>query len=599
MKQKIFSKTIVFIFVMLFISGFKSIFGESNTLVGVMTLVLTLVAMGRNLTTHAGKNLLIILAINLVLGVGAFIVTQNIWLGLIINFIIMFLIAYVFSFELRKPLNMLVGLHYILMMTNPILPEQLPTRIAALVAGPFILMGVQMLLNKNKFKKQSPALLKKIENNLVTKINLIKQNQEIAEINQLIISDINQVKVMVHEITKINSQVPLVGRTVIACLSCLERINLVLDQSCDSRVLNGVELSLKEKKKFMIEMEDHNVTDSELRNIKEFITIFDLLQKEQETLNHLIAEPSMDYEKNEKVAETFKEKHILKRNFNHNPIRFGYGIRLGILVALTSFITTYFNLEYGVWLVYTVFAITQPFIEFTVTKAKKRMVGTIVGASVVFILFSLIQDNSLRMMILLMAGYLMSYMTDYRNIVIFITMASICSAGIEIANPSFIVLNRLFYIFIGIVIAVIVNKIFLKSTYADEEKGILNLKKDMLTYMFNEIYVNERGGEKTMDHLYLIPSFIESRIEHWDLDISEERLVRQRWLMNDLHQVHLQLNTSPASEKIINQIKQLIKSESKDIVISKLEVMIGETKDLNEWKLYSQSLTLIQQIETV
>ncbi|MGL4374141.1 MAG: hypothetical protein ACRCS6_10180, partial [Turicibacter sp.] len=83
------------------------------------------------------------------------------------------------------------------------------------------------------------------------------------------------------------------------------------------------------------------------------------------------------------------------------------------------------------------------------------------------------------------------------------------------------------------------------------------------------------------------------------LDISEERLVRQRWLMNDLHQVHLQLNTSPASEKIINQIKQLIKSESKDIVISKLEVMIGETKDLNEWKLYSQSLTLIQQIETV
>lgn len=598
--QKVISKTIIFIVVMIFIIIFKTIFGDSNTLVGVTTLVLILLSMDRNLTTNGGKNLLKLLIMNLVMGLGAFMVSQSLWLGLIINFTIMFFIAYFFSYELRKPLNMLVGLHYILMMTNPISVEELPLRIAALIVGPFLLMGVQLLTNKNQLKKSGPALLAKIEQNILVKINLLKEDQSVSDINHEIMKEMNRVKVMVHENTPLNTHVSLYGRTIIGVLSCLERINLLLDIPCDKALLDELGICLKEKTNLNLDSVKATFSKSYQEQGYEFISTLDLLAQEQDRLTVLLAQPDHSHEENEPVADEFKEGNILKRNFNYCSVRLGYGIRLGLLVALATFVTDYFKLEYGVWLTYTVFAITQPFIEYTVTKAKKRIIGTAIGAIIIFILFMIIPDPSMRAIILLVTGYVMSYAVDYRNIVMFITICSICAAsGTDVVQSGILIFNRLFFVVIGIIISLIVNKFFLKSTYADEEKGIKALKVNILDYMFKEIYVNQRGGAKTIDHLYLIPPFIESRIEHWNLEISEERLYKQRWLMNYLHQVHLQLNSNTSNEQIIERIKVMLENESKDEVVARLNEMMSEIEDVNEWNLYSQSLMLVQQIHLV
>lgn len=598
MVKTIITKTIVFIVVMLFVTIFKTIFGDNNMMVGVTTLVLILSTLGRNLTVNPGKNLVLLLMINLTLGLGAFIVGQNIWLGVIINFVILFLIAYFFSYELRKPLNMLVGLHYMLMMVNPITMEELPMRIIALIIGPFLLIGVQLVVNKNKLRKSTPVLLQKIETNLVTKINLLKDDIETTAINQVIIDDINAVKVIVHDSTPKDTHISLLGRSVISVLSCLERINLLLDLPCDGDLLTEVESSIKEKQSLDAQKVELSQSTHTIRD-KEFATALEILHQKQTILANLVANPSDLQEKNEPISDEFKENKILKRNLNYNSIRFGYGVRLGMLVAMTSLITSYFNIEYGSWLVYTVFALTQPFVEFTMSKSKKRIIGTIIAAIVIYVFFSVVQGSTLRLGFLLVGGYLLSYAIDYRDVVIFMTIASVASAAMGTVNPGFIIFNRLFFVIIGIIIAVIVNKLFLKSTYADEEKGISNLKVNILDYMFKEIYMNEHGEGKTMDHLYLIPPFIETRIEHWDLNISEERLYRQRCLMNDLHQVHLHLELNPSIQNVMNEIKPLIQIESQELLIEKLNTMMHEAKDLNQWQVCLYSSTLVQQIANV
>ncbi|MCG4734681.1 FUSC family protein, partial [Casaltella massiliensis] len=80
-------------------------------------------------------------------------VSQNAFLGLVLNFSIMMFIGYYFSYELKKPVNMMIGLHYILMMVSPISISQLPLRLSALVTGAFMIMAVQLIAKKNKLSK--------------------------------------------------------------------------------------------------------------------------------------------------------------------------------------------------------------------------------------------------------------------------------------------------------------------------------------------------------------------------------------------------------------------------------------------------------------
>ncbi|MDO7203839.1 hypothetical protein Q5M85_06260 [Paraclostridium bifermentans] len=43
-----------------------------------------------------------------------------------------------------------------------------------------------------------------------------------------------------------------------------------------------------------------------------------------------------------------------------------------MVVALTFFIVDLFNIEFGEWAVYTVFALSQPHSEYTVCKSKRE-----------------------------------------------------------------------------------------------------------------------------------------------------------------------------------------------------------------------------------
>ncbi|MCG4723032.1 FUSC family protein, partial [Alistipes putredinis] len=74
--------------------------------------------------------------------------------------------------------------------------------------------------------------------------------------------------------------------------------------------------------------------------------------------------------------------------------------------------------------------------EYTVCKSKKRIIGTLLGSVIIFILFNLITDPELRTIMLVLAGYLMSYVSDYRNLVAFVTVSSVASAALYVANPN-------------------------------------------------------------------------------------------------------------------------------------------------------------------
>lgn len=601
-KSLIISKTLIFIVVVLLVSSFKSIFKTENSLVGVTTVVLMLVLLEMDLTLNPIKNLLSLIILNLALGLSAFLVSQNAFLGLVLNFSIMMFIGYYFSFELKKPVNMMIGLHYILMMVSPISISQLPLRLSALVTGAFMIMAVQLIANKNKLSKTRKTMLNTIADNTLFKIDLIKAEKDTVDIDLSLSMNINKLKSLIFDSGKTDSHLTECGRNTINILSCLEKINSILgdvkNKSYSSELLDDISTVLKDMKsdKFNINSNDlerkykesvlYSLDTTDIEIIYDFINTVKTLDVEIKKYNetHNIQK---NIQNELSIPDEFKQLHIQKNLIRLKSPRVAYGIRLGLVVAITFFIVDLLNIEFGEWAVYTVFALSQPHSEYTVCKSKKRIIGTLLGSVIMFILFNLITDPELRTIMLVLAGYLMSYVSDYRNLVAFVTVSSVASAALYVANPNIIIMNRVIFVVIGIAIALIANKFVFNRKLLDEELNLNNIQIDSSRKMLEEVLLNEGSSNASaIGILYLIPSLIDLRIGYLNqngLNMEKSFINKNKVLMNDLYQVYLLGKDDTAYDIILSDIKEILDcSNNLDVMKSRIQESIRCSHTIKE-----------------
>ncbi|MCE9675979.1 FUSC family protein [Paraclostridium bifermentans] len=602
----IFSKTLIFIFVVLLVSLFKSIFKPENSLIGVTTVVLMLVLFQTDLTLNPIKNLLNLIVLNLAFGLSAFLVSQNVLLGLILNFSIMLFIGYYFSYELKKPINMMVGLHYMLMIVSPISISQLPLRLLSLVAGAFMIMGVQLLANKNKLTKSRNAMFNTIVDDLLIKIDLLKSQNDTENIDKSLSLNIDSLKSLIFESGKSDSHFTECGVNTMNVLSCLEKINSILDtiknKSYYSQILDDIFSVINDIKngKFDINISDlddkYNKINLYSLDIIDMEAVYDLIDVVK-TLNVelKIYTNTINNQKNIQnelsIPQEFKELHVQKNLMKLKSPRFAYGLRLGLVVSLTFFIVKFFNIEYGEWAVYTVFALSQPHSEYTIRKSKKRIIGTIMGSIMMAILFNLVTDPSLRTVMLVLAGYLMSYVSDYRNLVAFITVSAVASAALYVPNPNFIIMNRILFVVIGIAIALIANKFVFNRKLLDEENNLNNIQRDSSRKMLGEVLLNEGSKNKSViGILYLIPSLIDLRISYLNqngLTMDKSFINKNKILMNDLYQIYLLEKDDQVFDKIVSNVEDiLINSNNLDIMESRIQEAAKCTSNIKEKLLF-------------
>ena len=326
MKNKIINNTILFVVISLFITIFNKIFGNNNSLVGVAIVVEVLVLMGENLTHNPIKNFVKLLITNLILGTFATIASNSIWIGIILNFLVLTGIGYSCSYKLDKVLIVPFGLLYLFMLYTPVQGLDFIKRIVALVFGAVCIMGFQLIIHSQR---------KDVE---------VKQS--------------------------------------------------------------------------------------------------DLLYYVQD-------------------KSSYKMYKILGKEIYINTIRMRYAVRIGCLVALTAFITGFFNLHQGRWMSYTVFSLTELYADHCKIRSKQRIEGTLIGAAIIIVLFMVIKDITLRSLIILVAGYLNPFADNYRDAIICVTVSAVASVALT-SNSILAVGERIIYVGIGIIIALLANRFLLQ-----------------------------------------------------------------------------------------------------------------------------------------
>lgn len=545
--KTIISNTVIFVGVVLFVALFKTIFGNENTQIGVSTIVLSLSLLSRDLTTKSGKNFMFLIGFNVITVLGAYIFQSYLWLGLITNFLIIAGICYLFTYEIKKPFNMLFGLQYILIIGSPIVSQQLPKRLLAAVVSACIIMVLQLLVNKNKLHKSAKKTLILIEQNILLKINLIRENKETDSVNKSIDNLINNFKISIFESGQTDFKITTYSGVLVDILSCFEKINSLLNNLDENEdILKEIMTQFENVKSG--NFDPNNMDRMLLKNrtnfvvVSELINDFETLQQKVKEFEKITTDNADDLSSNIDINEEFNLGNWHKKNIKNISYIVAYAIRVGTLFALTGFVTKLFDLEFGKWMMFTVFALTQPYAEYSYLKTKKRIFGTIIGALIILVSFLIIQDSSVRMGMILVAGYLLAYFEDYKYKAILITICATCIDAVSHTNPYYVILSRVMFVMIGVILSLIANKFLLRREYRDAELTLITMQNEIANKMMDEVVLSEDTNSNSIRNLFLILALIEDRINSLNLQSNNEFVLKNKLIVNDLYQLYLSGN---------------------------------------------------------
>ncbi|MGL5574316.1 MAG: FUSC family protein [Sarcina sp.] len=523
MKQKIIGNTIVFIGILVFINIFKMMFGEANSIVGVAIITGALVLLQRDLTASPVENFINLALINVFTGICAYIANINMWIGIPINFIALFVIGYLFSSNLKAPVVISFGLQYFFMIFTPVQGSDFTMRIAGLIFGAFFIILLQMIANKNKLRKHFKNTLLGIIKDF---INHLERGEEFYD---SVNDKINIIKKIVYESRKKDFYMCDKGKKVTNIIYLLEKINIILEGHAldqDVEVKNYIIKSLKD---FKISIENEKLEESNIRieyskysgEALSILRLFDKLEKELIALSKVEEKVKVKFYD---IPEKFKTIKVAKNNMKLSSLRFSYSVRLAIVGAISIFIVELFNIPQGKWIAYTIFSLTQPYMESSRIRSKQRIEGTLIGGVIIGIVFMVIKEDSLRGMVILFLGYLNPFVKEYRNLIIVVTASAVAATVIE-GGAFALAILRLGLVIIGAVLATLGSKFIIPYKIEDGNKEIKEGYSRIIETMEEDI--RENKDENVIKSLYLIPAFLETKLRDTNTDENEvEKLMK-------------------------------------------------------------------------
>lgn len=555
-KQFIITQTVLYVFIMAFVITFKLIFGDKNVLVGVMGITAMLMLTQINLTVSPGKNLVKLLIINLGIGILTYLANLNIWAAIPINFIGIFIIAYTFYYNLKSPVYLPFTLQYMFLLATPITAAELPMRLLSLLVAPIGIMLIQFAINKNKTTKVGNKLIGGICDNLIKKIN---NNDNKEDINKAIKSNANEFRKIIYDNRKDNFYVTEEGRIKLNIVIILEKLSNLLDENTTNKqVLNDLIICLQEVKNSLGKDDDlKNITDTISRilnnykkdNIHDLVSLrilntINMLNISLEELKSLGKENYNIIKASKDIPETYKMVNIHKKEFYTKSVKFSYAIRVSLGITISAFIADYFKFPEGRWIYFTAFAIIIPIYELSKKKLRDRMFATLVGGAIIVISFTIFKNMLIRMLIIMVAGYLRSYTSTYRYGTICTTICAIGAAAMT-GGAVILTIDRIVFVILGTIIAIIINRFILPVRMKDANEELLGTYRQVLYGMLNEVYeeaINKNDNTHEMDTLLLVTTMIEERLAVNNGDsITEEyssHFDKLRILIIDIYQLY-------------------------------------------------------------
>ncbi|MGU8528114.1 FUSC family protein [Clostridium perfringens] len=577
---------------------YKTIFGVENTIIGLIIAMASYAFLRLDLTSYPIYKSMIFLILNLFLAISAYISAINPFVGLIINFLILFTVSFIYTTEFKNVISYIFLLLYVYMWEYPISLDELPRRLVAMGVGVFIIIGIHILFNRRNFKKNSNSIIIRSIRNIQKEICHIINKSYMEKENIYIDSELRKLLILIEGrnnnkfiennkddiyfnivliLERINSIINKVGKInnkskdVIDYLNSLnhdlENITLFLERKVECINEEKDDLS----KSFMI----NNWTDKEYAFLEECTELIRLLEK---NINNLYEYNRKKSRKRIKVKFNLKELLIGNSSLKMKHLRVAYSLKLAIAVSLIMFIVDLFKIPQGRWIVTSVYVVIQPYEEETLTKAIKRFKGTIIGVIIYISIFTFFPHIIPLELLLLILMFLYFIQKDYEKKVVCTALMTL-SFGLSRSTVGYLAFYRFLFVIIGIVIALGVNKIIfpqsIKNSIYDLKERYLELTSKLLCELKSILYeekYNENTVKLLLDCNLIESKLIENKLIAENLEI-KDLVDKQSIILSKIRCLILFINYSNwgITSKHINVDKNLL-----NVIFNKIEEELRE-----------------------
>ena len=475
------------------------------------------------------------------IGLAAYIASLNPYLAIISTFLMMFYIFYTFTYNTKKPAFLPFSLAFIYMLYDPVTAQQLPKRFLGLIVCGLAIMLLQILANKDRLKKESVSKLNNALESINKQIELVNTNStERLSLNKDAEVNLNQlIESFTFAINQNKSKVSIDLLKYLSIAQFLDSLNIELNKTNKftntedlSALLNSIKLYVNNESN--IDSILDNISVYESKNLENYnnnlnLVVYPYVAKLKRDLQQTNADKII----NEYSRSKFFENFNLKNDLSFKSAKFTFAFRGALLLSIGVFLVALFNIENGKWIIFTLAAINQPYLDKANIKLRDRMVGTLVGAAIFFVVYSIVKDDSVRMALLLPVGYAMTYITKYTYSVICITLFALGSISVG-ANIPFIAVQRLIFVLIGCVIAIIADRLIF-PTYA---------------YKYTQSAINKSIA--TNKEIVDLLSKKDISVETFAKNV-QPLIIRNTWLNKYIAYNNTTLNSKDVDEFICNQ----------------------------------------------
>lgn len=484
--------------------GVGILFGEKNIMLA-FPIALTSAVLGRqNFKVKTFNKTIRIILIDLIIVTLAYISRLNIFIGIFINFISIFLIMYTITSPydptFYKPFIMLYAFtQYAWVPLN-----KMPARYLSVIFGVLIIVicnkivneiNEKSLLGKSIYKALSlisEGLKDILEGNYTKKKELECTNimralaykvyvsrykdyltTNLGQIQFKIFMDIEHLNLFLRKIEEGYSHKDITKREIEELISLLEQIKKFSNGNIN------VEQVVNETNRYV------NKYIKEAKYGYEISVILINLSKNINSLN------AVDRREINKVYEKWqrsyldKTRYTFKEYFRKDSIRFKFAMRMAITLTLSLFVGEILGFYKIIWAIITIMSVIQPYYEDTLKKTKDRVVGNTIAIIFTGVAINLIDNKFVTIAILIASLYLLYAFKEYHKISLFAAIASISVSSLS-NNINELLLYRIAYVIVGVLIVIIANKYIFPYKLQD---GIRQLEEKVKRY--NEMLLKE------------------------------------------------------------------------------------------------------------
>ena len=599
MNIKRFKLPLIFAVLSVVLMGlYKIIFGVENTVIGLIIAMASYAFLRLDLTSYPIYKSMIFLILNLFLAISAYISAINPFVGLIINFLILFTVSFIYTTEFKNVISYIFLLLYVYMLEYPISLDELPRRLVAMGVGVFIIIGIHILFNRRNFKKNSNNIIIRAIRNIQREISHIINESYMEKENIYIDSELRKLLILIKGrnnnkfignnkddiyfnivliLERINSIINKVGKVNRKSKAVIEYLNSL------NHDLENITLFLEEKVECINEEKDDLSKESMINSLAEKEYAFlgectELIMLLEKNINNLYEYNRKKPRKRIKVKFNLKELVVGNSSLKMKHLRVAYSLKLAIAVSLIMFIVDLFKIPQGRWIVTSVYVVIQPYEEETLTKAIKRFKGTIIGVIIYISIFTFFPHIIPLELLLLILMFLYFVQKDYDKKVVCTALMTL-SFGLYRSTVGSLAFYRFLFVIIGIGIALGVNKLIfpqsIKNSIYDLKERYLELTNKLLCELKSILYeeeYNENTVKLLLDCNLIESKLMENKLIAENLEL-KDLVYKQSIILSKIRCLILFINYSNwgISSKHINVDKNLL-----NVIFHKIEEELRE-----------------------